>query len=79
MGLKINPYDYDPCVYSVHICDPDDPAQSESAQPLTLGLYVDDFIYFSIDDKTKAMFQRILSRLIKVEFMGVIEWFLGTQ
>ena len=44
MGLKSNPYD--PCVYSGRICDPDDPAQPESVQSLTLGLYVDDFVYF---------------------------------
>ena len=40
---------------------------------------MDDFVYFSVDDETEAMFQRILSRLIKVEFMGVVEWFLGTH
>ena len=77
MGLKSNPYD--PCVYSGCICDPDDPAAPELSTPLTLGLYVDDFIYFSCDDEVEARFQRILSRLIKVEFMGVVEWFLGTH
>ena len=47
--------------------------------PLTLGLYVDDFVYFSCSNEVKARFQRILSRHIKVEFMGVVEWFLGTH
>ena len=38
MGLKSN--SYDPCVYSGRICDLDDPAQPDLAQPLTLGLYL---------------------------------------
>ena len=77
MGLKSNPHD--PCVYSGFVCDPDDPAEPDSTVPLTLGLYVDDFVYFSCSDEVEARFQRILSRLIKVEFMGVVEWFLGTH
>jgi len=40
-------------------------------------LYVDDFIFFSPDDAVEQKFQRILSNLIKVDVMGVVEWFLG--
>lgn len=77
MGLKSNPYD--PCVYSGCIHDPDDPAKPGSTVLLTLGLYVDKFVYFSCNDKIEAKFQHILSWLIKVEFMGVVEWFLCTH
>ena len=59
MGLKSNPHD--PCVYSGFVCDPDDPAEPDSTVPLTLGLYVDDFVYFSCSNEVKAHFQRILS------------------
>jgi hypothetical protein len=33
-----------------------------------MGLYVDDFIYFSEDPAVER---------IKVDFMGLVEWFLG--
>ena len=77
MGLKSNPCD--PCVYSGFVCDPDDPAEPDPTVPLTLVLYVDDFVYFSCSNDVEARFQRILSRLIRVEFMSVVEWFLGTH
>ena len=77
MGLKSNPCD--PCVYSGFVCDPDDPAELDPTVPLTLVLYVDDFVYFSCSNDVEARFQRILSRLIRVEFMSVVEWFLGTH
>ena len=46
IGLKQNPYD--PCLFSGNIIDPTDPSNSPSSSPLTLGLYVDDFVYFSL-------------------------------
>ena len=75
MGLKQNKYD--PCLYTGFIVDPDDPSDTPSVVPLTLGLYVDDFVFFSTSDSVEAKFQRILAKLIKVEFMGTVEWFLG--
>ena len=44
-----------------------------------MGLYVDDFIYFSSSNKVEEKFQRILSRLINVDFVRTIKWFLGTH
>jgi hypothetical protein len=44
-----------------------------------MGLYVDDFIYFSNNTAVEEKFERILSRLINVDFMGTVEWFLGTH
>ena len=41
-----------------------------------MGLYVDDFIYFSNNAAVEEKFQRILSQLINVDFMGTVEWFL---
>jgi hypothetical protein len=40
---------------------------------------VDDFIYFSEDPKVEWFFESLLSLLITVNFMGTVEWFLGTQ
>ena len=44
-----------------------------------MGLYVDDFIYFSSSNEVEEKFQHILSRLINVDVMGTVEWFLGTH
>ena len=77
MGLQSNPYD--PYVYLGYFHDPDNPSDEDSAVPITMGLYVDDFIYFSSSNAVEEKFQRILSRLINVDFMGTVEWFLGTH
>ena len=77
MGLQSNPHN--PCVYSGYIHDPDDPSDDDSTVPITMGLYLDDFIYFSSSNKVEEKFQRILSFLIKVDFMRTVEWFLGTD
>ena len=36
-------------------------------------------MYYSPDDSVETKFQEILSNLIAVDFMGVVEWFLGTH
>jgi hypothetical protein len=45
--------------------------------PLLMGLYVDDFVYFLEDPAVKALFEHLLREWIKVDFMGLVEWFLG--
>ena len=75
MGLRPNLYD--PCVYTGFIHDPSDPAATPAAVPITVGLYVDDFVYFSTSDEVEKQFQSILSDLVPVDFMGTVEWFLG--
>jgi hypothetical protein len=77
LGLKQNAYD--PCLFSGHVVDPDDPSDTPTSAHLTLGLYVDDFIYFSNDATVEAKFQRLLKRHVAVDFMGDVEWFLGTH
>jgi hypothetical protein len=68
---------YDPCLFTGHIHDPFNPAYSPSSSPLTLGLYVNYFVYFSVDPEVEEKFQRILKELITQDFMGKVEWFLG--
>ncbi len=48
-----------------------------STSPLSLGLYVYNFVYFSKDPKVEQLFKHLLHQQIKVEFMGLTEWFLG--
>ena len=59
--------------------DPDDPADTPTKAQLTLSLYVDDFIYFSPDSAVEHKFQCLLQQWIVVDFMGNVEWFLGTH
>ena len=77
LGLRQNAYD--PCLFSGNIVDPSNPADSPSSEPLTLGLYVDDFVYFSTDPEVEAEFQCLLKQQVTVDFMGRVEWFLGTH
>ena len=59
MGLRPNAHD--PCLYTGFIKDPAGMAGHEDSQvPLTLGLYVDDFVYFSESDKVERLFERLL-------------------
>jgi hypothetical protein len=77
LGLRQNAHD--PCLFSGHVVDPSDPADTPSSAPLTLGLYVDNFVYFSADSAIETKFQGLLKQHIKVDFMGTVEWFLCTH
>jgi len=46
---------------------------------LFLGLYVDDFIYFSESDNVEKEFENRLGSLTKVDFMGTVSHFLGIR
>ena len=54
MGLKQNIYD--PCLFTGSDHDPEDPTDSLMTIPLTLGLYVDDFVFFSTSDEVEKKF-----------------------
>ena len=77
LGLQQNAYD--PCLFSGNIVDPTVPNDTPSSSPLSLGLYVDDFVFFSEDPAVEAKFQRLLQAEATVDFMGTVEWFLGTH
>ncbi len=51
-----------------------DPSGSPSSAPLSMGLYVDDFVYFLEDPAVEALFERLLWEQIKVDLMGLVEW-----
>ncbi len=50
-----------------------------STAPLTLGIYINDFVYFSEDPQVKRRFKQLLADLVTVDFMGTVDWFLGTH
>jgi len=44
-----------------------------------LGLYVDDFVYFSESDEVEKEFERKFGELTTVDFMGTVSYFLRFQ
>ena len=46
----------DPCLYTGFIVDPFNPSATPSSATLSLGMYVDDFVYFLEDPAVKALF-----------------------
>jgi hypothetical protein len=71
---------YNPCLFSGNIINLLGPLDfPSSSSPLTLGIYVDDFVYFSADPAVEAKFERFLKEQATVDFMGTVEWFLGTH
>jgi hypothetical protein len=47
--------------------------------PLSLGLYVNNFVYFSEDPTVEALFCHLLTERGNVDFRGIVEWFLGVH
>ena len=75
-SIGLTPSSHDPCLYTGFVRDPKDPSSLQSSKPLALGIYVDDFVYFSEDPAVEALFKRLLRERVKVVFMGLVEWFL---
>ena len=63
--------DHDRCVFK---CTP-----LPGEPPIYVGLYVDDFIYYSKSDKVEAWFETNLKSHVKVDFLGTATWFLGQR
>ena len=76
IGLKQSAHD--PCLFHGIPSTPDFPASPQDT-PLTVGLYVDDMVYFSDMDEVEHRFEQILSSKFKINFMGVVNWLLGTH
>jgi hypothetical protein len=77
--LDLHQNAYDPCLFTGFMVDPPNPTDTPSPVPLTLGLYIDNFIYFSEDPAVEGKLQHLLKEQITVDFMGMVEWFLGTH
>ena len=67
IGLK--PLDNAPCIFKGTILP--------NLPPLYLGIYVDDFVYFSESDDVEKEFQKQLQSKTNVDFMGTVTHFLG--
>ena len=73
MGLRASPHD--PCVFSGII---NHPTASANTAIIRIGVYVDDFVFYSTDPAQEELFQSELEQRIKVDFMGDVDFFLGT-
>ena len=47
--------------------------------PLYLGLYVDDFVYFSESSKVEKKFEHDFSQTMDMELNGLVSHFLGIK
>jgi len=66
---------HDPCLFHGVPSSPDAPSQPGDS-PITVGLYVDDMVYFSDDDSIECRFEQVLASKFKISFMGVVNcWF----
>ena len=68
-NIGLRPLNNAPCIFKGQII-PNQP-------PLYLGLYVDDFVYFSESDQVEQHFQKLLEAQTNVDFMGPVTHFLG--
>ena len=69
IGLQNSPNS--PCVFTGTLI-PGEP-------PIYLGLYVDDFAYFSTSDKVEAKFRSLLNQQYTVSYDDCLDWFLGMK
>ena len=63
-SINLHPCENAPCIFRGTIL-PNKP-------PLYVGVYVDDFVYFSTDTEMERAFETKLSSLTDVDFLGVM-------
>ena len=69
LGLQSTPHS--PCIFHGRL----DPTE----EPIYIGLYVDDLIYFSKSTKTIQLFEQQFGDLITTTFNGEVDYFLGIK
>ena len=61
-----------------HSASPSASPAPSSRKKLYVGIYVDDFVFYSADPAEEDRFRAALADRITVEFMGDVDYFLGT-
>jgi hypothetical protein len=71
---------HDPCLFSgvVNAEDNTDSLPSSTRARVHVGIYVDDFVFYSTDPLEEERFKAALKKRVVVDFMGDVDWFLGT-
>ena len=70
-SLNLRPCHNAPCIFHGQLL-PNKP-------PIYVGVYVDDFVYFSTSQEVESTFESRLSSLTDVDFMGDVHHFLGIK
>ena len=70
-GMGLNNSDNSPCLFFGTLID--------GEAPIYVGIYVDDIVYFSPSDQVERQFEKLLSSLGEVDFMGQVSHFLGIE
>ena len=77
MGLVASAHD--PCLFSGILHDPDGTIPSTTPRAsIDIGLYVDDFVFYSTNSAEEDLFQSEFQKSLQVDFMGDVDYFLGT-
>jgi hypothetical protein len=66
---------HDPCLFSGNLLSDSSPT---SRSKVHVGIYVDDFVFYSEDPAIEQRFQEDLKKKVVVDFMGDVDYFLGT-
>ena len=76
-GINTSPND--PCIISGVLTNPYYPdCTSDLQSQLHVGLYVNDFVFYSYDPTQEELFKTLLQEKIQADFMGNVDYFLGT-
>ena len=67
--ISLFPLPNAPCIFTGTFID--------GEPPIYLGLFVDDFIYFSASSKVKDSFEKQFAKHFEVDFQGEVKYFLG--
>jgi hypothetical protein len=70
-GLGFAPTAHNPCLWKT--------TPTDGKDPVYVGLYVDDFAYFSESDEQEQWFETEMKKLFTVDFMGPVSYFLGCR
>ncbi|KAL7485591.1 hypothetical protein ACHAW6_012973 [Cyclotella cf. meneghiniana] len=79
-GMGLQPSPHNPCLYQgiVTSSTATNSTPPSHRKPIHVGLYVDDFVFYSESTEEEQFFRQTLSSQCNVEFMGPLDYFLGT-
>ena len=71
-SISLTPSLKDPCLYTGFVYDPSDPSFVMLSASQSLGMYVDNFDYFSKELVVEALFCHLLAERCKVDLWGLL-------
>ena len=78
LKMVLNTSPHDSCLLPGVLANPSsNDIISDLQSQLHVGLYVNDFVFYSSDSSQEALFKTLLQEHIQVDFMGNVDYFLG--